>query len=131
MTLIIVPLYAGICALIYAILTIRTILGRFKHKISLGHGSNSAFERVVRAHGNFSEYAPLILFLLALLELRNMPPYFLHTAGIILVFSRSAHAFGITKGKNENIFRPLGMVPTIGLLVVTGLINIYLYDYYI
>ncbi len=127
MTLIIVPLYAGICAIIYAILTIRTILGRFKHKISIGHGSNPVFERVVRAHGNFSEYTPFILFLLALLELRNMSPYFLHTAGIILVLARVIHAVGITQGKNENVLRPLGMIPTIGLLFVTGVINIYLY----
>lgn len=127
MTLVIVPFYAGICAIIYAILTIRSIQARMRHKVSLGNGTDMAFTRVIRAHGNFFEYAPFILFLLALLELRQVSPIFLHIAGFTLVVTRIIHAIGVTRGRNEITFRTISMAPTIGLLIITGLMNIYMY----
>ena len=65
MTLIIVPLYAGICALIYAILTIRTILGFvfFGNLFNRRNHSGFCYPRLRLCDDRFScdwsyEYAP-------------------------------------------------------------------------
>ena len=126
MTLSIIPIYAGILALIYLALTIRTVLARRKFSIALGHRDAPQLMRNVRAHGNFSEYVPILLILIALLEIQNFSPLFIHIFGCVLVASRISHAFGISNVKENFAFRIAGMVPTMLLLLITGLINLYL-----
>lgn len=126
MSLNIVPIYAGLLALVYLTLTIRTVLARRKYSISLGHKAEPQLMRNVRAHGNFSEYVPILLILIALLELRDFSPLLIHIFGAVLVVSRISHAYGISNVKENFAFRIAGMVPTMLLLLITGLINLYL-----
>ena len=126
MSLSIVPIYAGILALVYVVLTYRTIKARQFHKIQVGHGENVAFLRISRAHANFSEYAPFILFLMAILELQSFSPLFLHVCGVLLVLSRLVHAYGVSQVKEVLKFRIISMVTTLLLLTVTGLANLYI-----
>ncbi len=126
MTLSIIPIYAGLLALIYLALTLRTVLARRKYSISLGHKDEPQLMRNVRAHGNFSEYVPILLILIALLELQEFSPLFIHIFGVVMVASRISHAYGISNVKENFAFRIAGMVPTMLLLLITGLINLYL-----
>ena len=81
------PLYAGILALLFFVLSIRVIRMRGTG-ISLGDGGNPIMLRRIRGHANFAEYVPLILLMMGFLEVSHFPAYLLHGLGIVLVVSR-------------------------------------------
>ena len=67
----IAALYAGVNILILLVLAVLVVAGRRKHKITLGDGGNTDFNRAVRAHANAAEYIPAGLVgivVLALME---------------------------------------------------------------
>ncbi|HEY0179642.1 MAG TPA: MAPEG family protein [Dokdonella sp.] len=69
MLLTITPFYAGLLGLLYLALTFRVVGGRVgKGAPSLGDGGNHAMFRAIRGHANFNEYVPLILLMMAMLE---------------------------------------------------------------
>jgi uncharacterized protein len=51
----------------------------------------------MRAHANFVEYTPLVLILMALLEHAGGSVEVLEGTGIVYVFARVLHAFGIER----------------------------------
>lgn len=65
----IVGIYAGVLALLYMVLTFRTIYLRGKFKAALGDGKQELLQRAIRVHGNFNEYVPLGLVLLLLVAM--------------------------------------------------------------
>ena len=58
---------AALFALFFIVLSLRVAAMRRSTRVSLGDGSNAAMQRLIRAHGNFGEYVPLLLILMALL----------------------------------------------------------------
>jgi hypothetical protein len=56
---------AGALGIIYLVLAARVVRGRWTHRVSLGDGGNAAMQRLIRAHGNFGEYVPMLLILMA------------------------------------------------------------------
>jgi uncharacterized membrane protein YecN with MAPEG domain len=109
----IAALYAGVNILILLALAVLVVMGRRKHKISLGDAGNEDFARAVRAHGNAAEYIPAGLvgiLMLALLE-PAAPLWLLHVSGISLTAGRILHGFGLHTGV-LNAGRMLGMVLT-------------------
>lgn len=125
MTPTIVCFYAGILALFYIGLSLRIPLARRALRVSIGTGGSPKLERLVRAHGNFAEYAPMLLTLMLLLELRSAPPVLLHVCGILLVASRLAHAYGVSQEKENLRIRITAMRTTFALFLILGLMNIY------
>jgi hypothetical protein len=109
---------AGALGLIYLVLTIRVVRGRWKHRVSLGDGDNAAMQRLIRAHGNFGEYVPLLLILMALLEASGASRSVLAGAGIALVIGRISHAIGIETPKAPNPYRFVGGLITFGMLLL-------------
>ena len=107
---------AGALSLVYVVLMLRIVRMRFKHSISLGDGGNSEIQKRIRAHGNFAEYVPLLLILMALLELGGFDKTTLMGAGAGLVFLRIIHVIGIHR-KSPNLFRAVGTVGTVTLIV--------------
>ena len=85
--MIVTPIYAGILALLFFVLSYRVILLR-GHGASLGDGGNPVLLRRIRAHGNFSEYVPFILLMIGMLELSHFSIYVLHALGVTLVVAR-------------------------------------------
>src|SRR5690349_15514260 len=69
--MIVTPIYAGILAILFFILSMRVIVGRGKNGPSLGDGGDVRMQRRIRGHGNFAEYVPLILVMMAMLELSH------------------------------------------------------------
>src|SRR5690606_19865103 len=61
-------IYAALLSLFFAFLTFRTIRLRQRYRVSLGHGKNLLLMRAIRVHGNFAEYVPLGLLLMAASE---------------------------------------------------------------
>lgn len=115
-------LYAGILALIYMALSINVIVKRVHYKTQIGDNNNPILTRAIRIHGNFSEYAPLILILMALYELQAPSIYILHAMGIALVVGRLAHIWGL--GRGVMAARALGTVLTMLLLASLGVLLI-------
>jgi len=62
----------------------------------------------IRAHGNFAEYVPLTLLLMALCELAGVGALWLHVGGLALLVGRILHAIGIQIPKAPNLPRLVG-----------------------
>lgn len=122
--IIITGLYAGILGLIYLLCAINVIKMRYKHEVGLGDNGNEALIKSIRIHGNFSEYVPIGLLLMAFYELNSGSSIILHITGIIFVLSRISHAIGLTKSTGTSTYRKFGVLSTFTLLVVLSLLNI-------
>lgn len=62
----------------------------------------------IRAHGNFAEYVPLTLLLMALCELAGVGALWLHLGGGLLLVGRILHAIGIQIPRAPNKPRLFG-----------------------
>ncbi len=112
MPLAVTPIYAGLLGLMLIALAVLTIRARMRAKVSIGDGGDAGLAHAIRAHGNFTEYAPLGLILLALAELQGAPALALHLLGLALVAGRVAHAWGLTRTNDLHPARGIGMMLT-------------------
>ena len=69
-------------------------------------------QRKVRAFSNFTEYVPLALLLILMLELINAPTGLLWLLGIVLTFGRIAHAWGVITTYGPSPLRATGFFLT-------------------
>ncbi len=95
MTLPITAFYALILATIMVILAFRVSLMRAKTGITLGDGNNPKMLERIRIHGNFTEFVPTALVLLALVEMNGAPSIWLHLIGGTMLLGRLAHPLGV------------------------------------
>lgn len=94
MALTITLFYAGLLGLVFLALAFRVVGLRRSLKVGLGSGGHEVLDRAVRAHGNFAEYVPLTLLLLALVEAGTAAPVWLvHLLGLLLLLGRLIHGF--------------------------------------
>jgi uncharacterized membrane protein YecN with MAPEG domain len=114
---IITPLYAGLLTLWFAVLSVRVVQRR-QGGITLGDGGDPHMLRLIRGQANFAEYVPLILFLMALLELGHASSYLLHTLGITLVIARLLHGYALSFTQQFRFGRFYGAGLTFLVLVV-------------
>lgn len=111
--------YAGLLAFGFLYLSLRVVKQRHAYRVALGT-PHRLVERAVRAHGNFAEYAPLALVLMALCEANGLPAWALHVLGVVLLAGRALHAFGISREPEEMKWRSMGMGLTFTMLGVAG-----------
>ncbi|NVK24535.1 MAG: MAPEG family protein [Gammaproteobacteria bacterium] len=116
--------YAGLLGLLYVVLSIRVIKLRKRYKIGINSGQEKELERAIRVHGNFSEYVPMALFLILLLEINQTSSWILHTLGAAILVGRILHAMGLDKSAGVTIYRTLGMVLTFLTILVAAVFNI-------
>ncbi len=118
----ITALYASLCALFIVKLSLGVIAVRRQHKIGLGDGGNEELQLAIRAQGNATEYIPITLILMFLLENIIVYNWMIHLAGITLLMGRLIHAIGI---KNHDLKkRVLGMKITLYLIIALSILNI-------
>lgn len=110
--LFVTPLYAGLLAVLFIALSVRTIGQRRRHQVAVGDAGHPALLRAMRAHANFAEYAPLALLLVAINELNAAPAWLLHACAGLLLLGRLLHAWGISQVKEDFRFRVSGMTLT-------------------
>jgi uncharacterized membrane protein YecN with MAPEG domain len=108
---------ASVLGLIYMVLMLRVVRLRLGKRVSMGDGGNAELQARIRAHGNFAEYVPLLLVLMALLELGGVDRAWLAVSGVVLVLVRVAHAVGMHRPA-PNAFRFVGAVGTFVLMIV-------------
>jgi uncharacterized membrane protein YecN with MAPEG domain len=117
----IVPIYAAILAVMFVALSIRVIALRRTSRLPLGFQGDVGLERRVRAQGNFAEYVPLALLLLAFVEMRGAPAWLLHALALVLVAGRLSHAYGVSQLRESFAFRVSGMAMTFTVILCAAL----------
>ncbi|MDM4770288.1 MAPEG family protein [Solimonas sp. SE-A11] len=121
----ITPLYAGALAILFLALSFRVVQQR-GHGVSLGDGGDQQLLRRIRGHGNFAEYVPLILLMLAMLETGGVtPPWLLHLLGATLLVARLLHGIALSYTQKWKFGRFWGTALTFLLLLVTGLLCLW------
>ena len=91
----IVALYIALNMLLAPILMYRVGQVRIKNKINLGDGGDPVLFSRIRAHGNFTENAPLALLGLIGLAMLSAHPIALHVFGAAFFIGRILHAMGM------------------------------------
>jgi len=119
--MIVTPIYAGILAILFFVLSVRVVALR-RHGASLGDGGDVHLQRRIRGHGNFAEYVPLILVMMAMLELGRTSIYVLHGIGVALVVARLLHAYALSFTERFKFGRFWGTTLTFGLLLACGVL---------
>lgn len=122
--MVITPVYAGLVALMFVVLSFRVISSRRQAKVALGDGGNAMLTRRLRVHGNFAEYAPLAIVLMALAEFQGKPDWLIHSLGIALLTGRLVHALGVSREPEDFRLRVTGMVLTLSVLITGAVTNI-------
>ena len=113
-------LYAGLLGLGFVWLATRVIKARRLYRVAIGDGQHRLVQRAIRAHGNFAEYVPFALLLLALCELNGLPDWALHVLGVVLLAGRVVHAHGIAQEPENFRFRVLGTSLTFTMIIVAA-----------
>ncbi|MEM7748220.1 MAG: MAPEG family protein [Pseudomonadota bacterium] len=124
MSLTITPIYAGVLALMFVVLSFRVIGRRRAAQVRVGDGSDILLQRRLRVHGNFAEYVPIALVLMLLLELQGKSDIVIHVVGALLIIGRVIHAIGLGREPDLMLCRVLGMVLTFIALIVGAFANL-------
>ncbi|MCG9620643.1 MAPEG family protein [Vibrio diabolicus] len=93
----ITALYASILAILIIWLAVQVIKQRRLNQVAYADGGVEALQIARSAQSNATEYIPITLILMALLESNSAYPTWIHLTGIIFVVGRIIHARGILK----------------------------------
>ena len=127
MSLSITGLYLSLLGLLYVVLAVRIIKLRYHFKTGIGNGGHQPLAKAVRAHGNFAEYTPIVMLLLACSELNGSHALLLHIVGAIFFLGRFSHSIGISKSQGPTKFRFWGMISSFVAIVILAIENIRLF----
>ena len=122
--LIITSIIAAVLTGLFIRLSFAVIGLRRKNKVGLGTGGHEDLERAIRAQGNFAEYVPFGILLLACLELNKAPWWLVAIPGITLIIGRVIHAVGINTPPPDFSKRVLGMKFTFFTLIALIVLNL-------
>ena len=113
----ITALYASLLAVVFIVLSFRTISTRRAQKVEIGDGGDKDLLRRMRVHANFAEYVPIALILLAAAESLGSPRLLLHGIGATLVIGRISHAYALSQSPHILSLRVFGMAATFAAIV--------------
>jgi hypothetical protein len=122
--LLVTSIIAAVLTIIFLRLSFAVIGLRRKNQIGLGTGGHEDLERAIRAQGNFAEYVPLGIILIACLELNGAPWWLVAIPGISLIMGRLIHAVGINEPPPNFSKRVLGMKFTFSTLISLAVLNL-------
>jgi uncharacterized membrane protein YecN with MAPEG domain len=122
--LLITSVIAAALTIIFIKLSFTVIGLRRKNKVGLGSGGIDDLERAIRAQGNFAEYVPFGIILIACLELNGAPWWLVALPGITLIIGRLIHAVGINQPPPDFSKRVLGMKFTFYTLITLVVLNL-------
>jgi uncharacterized membrane protein YecN with MAPEG domain len=122
--LLVTSLIASVLTFIFIRLSFAVIKLRRKNKVGLGNGGHDDLERAIRAQGNFAEYVPFGIILLACLELNKAPWWLVAIPGVVLIVGRLIHAQGINTPPPNFSKRILGMKLTFNTLIALIVLNV-------
>ena len=117
---IITALYAGIIALLAAILTVNVIRNRVALKVDDGDGGNVTMRKCIRAHANLAQHAPLALLLIGFAESIGTSKIIIHALGAVLVLARLLSAHGLLSAEGPTFGRQSGAGLTVLVLLAAS-----------
>ena len=103
-------------------LAFNVIKKRKAHQVALGSGQHADLEAAIRAHGNFSEYVPLVVLLMLVAEINGAPWWLVSVSAALIVVGRFIHAAAIPAGSISK--RVQGMKLTFAALVMGCVANL-------
>jgi uncharacterized membrane protein YecN with MAPEG domain len=115
--LIVTPYAAGL-GLLGAALTVNVIVNRVKGKVVAGDGGVAPLAQAIRAHCNFTEQAPIGLIVIFVAEAAGASALAINILGAMLVISRLATAYILTKTLENTTLRVFG--GGLGILTLAG-----------
>jgi uncharacterized protein len=114
---------AAICALLLLATAIDTVRQRMRVRSPFGDAADQKLISASRSHGNLAEHAPIVILLLAGLELANAWHMGLMVVGAVFLIGRVLHIVGLYQPMNEKppLGRSLGVISTwLVLAVLSG-----------
>lgn len=109
---------AAALAILMLPLTLQVSLRRLAiGSVVFGDGGDEALRRRIRAFGNFIEYTPICLILLALLEAQGAHTTWLWVTAVLLVTGRVTHSLGMLFAQSPAP-RGIAMLMTYGAFLV-------------
>ena len=122
--LLVTSVVASFLTIIFIKLSFAVIRLRRENKVAIGSGGHEDLERAIRAQGNFAEYVPFGILLIACLELNGAPWWLVAIPGITLIMGRLIHAKGINVPPPDFSKRILGMKITFFTLYALVVMNL-------
>ena len=96
--------------------------GKTGISVLFGEPPNMELAERVRVHQNFLEYVPLAIILMGIIELNSGNATFLHVFGVVLIFSRIAHAIGL---RHDNMGHPGRVIGAGGTALISVVAALY------
>ena len=118
-------LSAAIIGLLLLKLSYQCVQIRIQKKILLGDDGETDMYHAMRVQANLTEYAPVGLIIVGLLEYSQAHQWVLLTAAGLLILGRVMHAWGFSKAKGYSFGRYWGTVSTWLQLAFGSLAGIY------
>jgi uncharacterized protein len=120
-------LYGAILGLLICWLALKVVSVRRKHKVLYADGGIAELQIARTAHSNATEYIPISLLLLLILEYSTAYGVLVHFMGVCIVAGRIIHCWGIL---TETLrLRALGMQFTLFSIIALSVINIIYFLY--
>ena len=110
--LLVTSVIASLLTFIFMRLSFAVIKLRRKNRVAIGSGGHDDLEKAIRAQGNFAEYVPFGILLIACLEVNGAPWWLVAICGITLIVGRLIHAKGVNVPPPDFSKRILGMKVT-------------------
>ena len=112
---------SGVMTLLLLAFSAQVSRWRGRAKTGLGDGGNAELARWIRVQGNFVEYVPMALLLLALLELSGVARAWILVGGVALLAGRLLHAWGLSRTQYVSFGRFTGTALTWGMMFAAAL----------
>jgi uncharacterized protein len=120
--------YLGLLALLYVVLGLQVSRLRQGNKVLFGDGGNIKLRSAIRAHANFVEYVPIIVLMVAMLEMSGMSVMRVHLLMGALLVARLLHPLGMYVGPRTlqfQICRVGGISLTLLVLLAAALLLLW------
>ena len=114
---------AAICALLLLLTAIDTVRQRIRAKAAFGDAGDAKLISASRSRGNLAEHAPIVILLLAFLELAHAWHMGLMAIGALFLFGRVIHIWGLylPASTKPPLPRSLGVIITwLTLAILSG-----------
>ena len=114
MSLPVTAFVAAICALMLLITAIDTVRQRMRLRVAFGDGGEQKLISASRSHANLAEHAPIVILLLALLEMSRANHMGLMAIGALFLAGRVAHIIGLYAPMSDKppLPRSIGVIVT-------------------
>ena len=116
---------ACVLGLMFVWLSARVIGGRVSGEVLIGDAGDNALLFRIRTQGNFTEYAPIFLILLGVIELSGGNTTLLSAMAGLFGLARILHVPGM--GENANLkLRQAGIIGSFTAIIVLSCYGLYM-----